>query len=66
MRRLADRLNGSLNDVTRAAIALLVVASTIGMIFLETMIPEAWWPVAVAVISYLYRTNGAAAGPPPE
>lgn len=63
MRRLADRLNGTLNDFTRAVIAFVVVVSTIGMIFLETPIPEAWWPVAVAVISFLYRSNGGGSNP---
>jgi len=47
----------ALNEAVRAAVAVMVVGATIGMIFTKVEVPQEWWPVAVAVIAFLYRPN---------
>jgi hypothetical protein len=51
-------------DLTRALTALALTATTAALLVTGRPVPDPWWPVLVAVISYLYpatRNNHAPA-----
>ena len=47
-------MHPTLLDITRALTALALTATTAALLIAGKPIPDPWWPVLVAVISYLY------------
>jgi hypothetical protein len=46
--------------ILQSIVSIMVIGSTIGMIFTSTEVPQWWPPLAVAVVGYLFGTaNGA-------